>query len=175
MKKLAPVFMIIMLFCTACSEYEKPSFEIKEDIVLVEMYTNYASGYVCNGRFFDKYGNAYLFDLSEKDKFQSLDAMLSEMYKILKTNKSTEKIFSKSEMIYAYSLLQKVDENADFESYGIGCDMGQHTLYGVRTGKDGKQHLITIYSYGNMVNVPTDKSANKLLDFCRKAMNFEIN
>ena len=135
------------------------------DIALVLMYSNYAWGYQCSGTFFDRDGIGYDFDFSDMRDISDEDTVclmvalrqsaLSEQGKTLKQT------FSADDMEFMLERLKEVDENAGFDSENIMCDYGQRTLYGVRY-EDGTAKLIRIYSYGDMVEEPTDKAAEHL-------------
>lgn len=134
--------------------------EVDSDIIFASVYRNSAWGYQCSGSFIDKNGNRYLFNLSDNENAD----LLIEFEKV-KSEQESVPLFDEDSIKYMYALLLKVDPVAGFDETSMGCDMGQSTLYGIRSGENGEAELIPIYSTGDWLREPKDSAAKKLYEY----------
>ncbi|MGN0577219.1 MAG: hypothetical protein ACI4J4_01230 [Ruminiclostridium sp.] len=165
--KIFALFACIILIFGGCSNsptkdgsIDWQNTEVDCDIVFASVYSNWAFDYQCSGSFIDKDGNRYLFDLSDKKGSD----MLAEFEKI-KSEQEGVPLFDDDSIKYMYALLLKVDPEAGYNETSKGCDMGQSTLYGIRSGENGEAELIPIYSTGDWLREPKDAAAKKLFEY----------
>ncbi len=143
------------------SMLESSNIEITQDIILSNIYSNYAYGYQCYATVIDKEGCVYRFDFSDTSQNWEDDRLLDEMQKMVKTAKKPQATFSQEDINTLYELLYKVDKNNEFESKFQMCDAGQSTLYGIRYDS-GSAELIKIYSCGDVLDIPKDDNAKQI-------------
>lgn len=170
--------VLVLLMLSGCSSTENDiqtelkkdieaaqNIEIPYEIVLVNMYTNYAREYQCEGVFIDKSGNSYSFDFSDDEKMTH-EQMLAEMEEIMKSPEmQSNKLFEENEVKYLYSLICTVNENAGFNQEQIMYDYGSRTMYGLRYDENDEIEFVKLYSYGDVVYEPRDGSAEKAYKF----------
>lgn len=161
---LTVIALIISL--TACGSRTEPnSVEIKNDIIFVNTYENYAYGWVYNGCYIDKDGYRHDFDFSgnseiDKEDVDSMDKVLDllENGYDFGGGKSV-KALSKNKVQNCYGNLMEIQNFKFDEGYSHGCDMGESTLYGVVTNENGERVIIPIIQSGDWDCRNTDKNA----------------
>lgn len=133
----------------------------RSNIAVIKSYRNYAAGYQHYGTYIDMSGCEYAFDFSDKEietdlefieALEELDALRDKTP--VNTYDDIDTILNMTE--YA----DKVDPDAPIERENNGCDMGQDTLFILRSDFT----LAEIYSEGDFTKVNTDEFAQKIYD-----------
>lgn len=136
-----------------------PSEPQRSNIAVIKSYSNYAAGYQHYGTYIDISGCEYAFDFSDKEfetdlefieALEELDALRDKTP--VNTYDDIDTILNMTE--YA----DKIDPDAPMEQKNIGCDMGQDTLFILRSDFT----LAEIYSDGDWESVNTDDYAKKI-------------
>lgn len=149
---------------TACTENE--SLDIKQKVIFIQQYINFASGYQNNGYFIDNKGNVIEFDLSEEGQ-QYADPLRMVGYFEKQENPIIKKTFSQNEIDKYYGYLYKIDSNAELIKKSVGADMGANSIFGITYTRDGALRIITIDSTGDWEVKNTDKYAQKINNWLR--------
>lgn len=177
MKKLITI-LATMLLLTSCGPIEPTqigtsntinttigtSKERKNEIMLINQYTNYAWEYQNYGYFVTIYGDVYEFDFSNTDTDECMfpnekTDFLSSLVDIM-DNSEVSKVEDVSNIS---NFLLQVDANAGWKNTFYACDMGQTTLYGVRPNADNSDiEIIKLYSYGDTIEVSQDVNAQEI-------------
>ena len=151
--------------CGSMPYKEKDISDIETgDIVMIISHKNWAWGYQNSGNFIDRYGKVYQYDFSELPPM-TFEQELEQFSDIMEQSEGTESNFSENDMKYIYSMLNDVDENADFKTENIMCDYGQETLFGIRYDESNQPEKIMIYSYGDNERKPLDRNSQKIYDY----------
>lgn len=133
----------------------------RSNIAVIKSYCNYAAGYQHYGTYIDMSGCEYAFDFSDKEiesdsefieALEELDALHDKAP--VNTYDDIDTILNMTE--YA----DKIDPDAPMDSKNIGCDMGQDTLFVLRSDFT----LAEIYSDGDWESVNTDDYAKIIYD-----------
>lgn len=141
------------------------SKERKNEIMLINQYTNYAWEYQNYGYFVTIYGDVYEFDFSN-DYQENMYMFPNEKTDFLSSlvdimdNSEVSKVEDVSNIS---NFLLQVDANAGWKNTFYACDMGQTTLYGVRPNADNSDmEIIKLYSYGDTIEVSQDVNTQEI-------------
>lgn len=157
--------ILIAIIVSSCSSNKEKKVnkveDIKQKIVFIQQYTNFASNPTNKGYFIDNKGNKVSFDLeSEAKEYANINKLFSYLEKMdYETPKPT---ISQNDLIKYYNLLYKIDLNYKVEEKSYGADQGSDKLYGVRYDSNNSETIILINETGDWVRNNTDKNAVKI-------------
>jgi hypothetical protein len=171
MNKRFGMFFRIIFICivtgvllTACKENAHQS--IKQKVVFIQRYINYASGYQNYGYYIDNNGNVIEFDLSEEGERYADQLKMIEYFE-KQENQIVKKTISQNEINKYYEYLYKIDSNAELIMKSVGADMGANSIFGIVYTEEGTLRIITIDSTGDWEVKNTDKYAQKINNWLR--------
>lgn len=167
---IACLLIVVMLFgfaSCATNKKTKGSENIKEEnpwddielpedeVILVSSYSNYAWGFIYEGKFVTGSGDVYKFDFSEMSP-RELDED-AEFKKIIENNKPKDHVnMNALKEIYYYST--KMDPEAEWDVVHEACDYGENAI-SVYVEDKG---LVTVYMQGDNTGSRDDKYAKKI-------------
>lgn len=155
---------ITSITLSACNE--KPHPDIKQKVVFIQQYINFASGYQNNGYYIDHNGNVIEYDLSEEgEQYTDLSKMIEYFEK--QDNPIIRKTISQNEINRYYEYLYKIDSKTEPMRKSVGADMGADSIFGITYTKDGALEIITIDSTGDWEVRNTDQYAQKISKWLR--------
>lgn len=141
----------------------KKSFQ---DIVLVMKHTDWTGDCIYSGFFYDKEGNEYKYDLSQKyRKRRSLpdELLIDEITKLYCSPDSHSiKKMNTEDISYINSLIYKINPEAGFDSKLHTDGISRFTLFGVKHNKDYTDEFVKVYSFGCYIDTPNDENAAEL-------------
>lgn len=176
MKKLITI-LATMLPLTSCGPIEPTqigtsntvdttigtSKERKNEIMLINQYTNYAWEYQNYGYFVTIYGDVYQFDFSNDSQQSAFLNRETDLLSCLVDIMDNSEVSRIEDVSNISDLLLQVDVNAGWKNIEYACDMGQTTFYGVRPNADNSDmEIIKLYSYGDTIEILQDVNAQEI-------------
>lgn len=164
--------ILIAIIVSSCSSNKEKKVNILEDInkvedikqkiVFIQQYSNFAETPTNRGYFIDNKGNKVSFDLeSEAKEYGDINKLFSYLEKM--EYETPEPTISQNDLIKYYNLLYEIDLNYKVEEKSYGADQGSDKLYGVRYyDSNNSATMILINETGDWVRNNTDKNAVKI-------------
>lgn len=173
------VFTLAICVCiTACDEKENNSEKISEkiaatklpenEIIFINRYQNWASGYVDRGYFVDSDGAAYAFDFSQYtyDIQEGEEVFLDKLWIIRDITEPFATVdINVLKEVYYYGM--EIDTKAAYSEETMGCDIGQRSLVFRNTDTD---ECTVFYEEGDIRRKLQDTSAQQLISIYEEQM-----
>ncbi len=153
---------------SAFEQSGNPEVEIKDQLVLMEVFRNGGKIHDLKGAFVDKDGKRYPFDLAGTSLSISDDEVYAKAYAGFAKLEGSDFILP-GNMKLIYSQLSQVNEKAAFNTAGEEGRNGSTTVYALIYQDSETPRLMKIGTFGDQVEIPTDSSAESIYSFYTKA------
>lgn len=137
---------------------------LDDQIVFIKQYSNWAEGYQYSATYVTANGNEYSY--SYYGGYETEPYTLEDVLNFPKDE--VEKTLSQEEMKRLVTLLENTGD-IQFVKEDYACDFGQYSVYGVKYDEQDNAQFILLGTFGDIHEIPKDKSARKICNF------FDVN